>query len=555
MSGRVRVHRLNIEGDAQADLEGHGGEQRALMVYQVESYRYWEKVLERSDFIYGQFGENLTVEGLEDTQVCIGDRYRIGGAVFEVTQPRVTCYKLGLRMNEPRMAALVVAHRRPGFYFRVIEEGDIGAGDLIEKISAGPEQMSVAEVDALLYLSDHPLSALQRALKIPALSPGWRASMQSLLEAVDTGSSGGNAGLTSPAPVLSWPGFREIEVIAVHQESEDVRSFELAARDRVALPRALPGQHLVLRLNPTPGASITRIYSLCGALESPTYRIAVKKEAGVGSTFLHSHVNRGDRLNVSAPRGDFTLVESTRPAILLSAGIGVTPLLSMLHSMADSRSPFSSVLWWIHSARDAAHHSFAAEAHRLIEAVPHGHSCILYSHPQETDRIGADYDVRGRIDLALLTQLRVPRDADFYLCGPAGYLQDLRTLLGSWGVPASRVHYEVFGAFEQLTPGLVGTAAVPPHPPEGPQGTGPTVAFVRSGLTVKWNEKFKSLLELSEACAVPVRWSCRTGVCHTCESGMIDGRVQYDPQPLDAPASGRVLICCATPLAEVELDL
>src|SRR6201997_950602 len=150
VQGRVRVRRLNIDGDEQSDLKGHGGEQRAVFVYQIESYRYWEQELGRSDFVYGQFGENLTVEGLSDDEVCIGDRYQIGTALFEVTQPRVTCYRVGIRMNEPRMAALLTSSGRPGFYFRVLTEGDVGAGDDIVKVGEADERMTVAEINALL---------------------------------------------------------------------------------------------------------------------------------------------------------------------------------------------------------------------------------------------------------------------------------------------------------------------------------------------------------------------------------------------------------------------
>ncbi|HXW80120.1 MAG TPA: MOSC domain-containing protein, partial [Acidimicrobiales bacterium] len=120
VDGPVMARRLNLDGDGQGDLAGHGGEQRAVLVYQLSSYRYWQQQLGRDDFVYGQFGENLTVEGLDDDAVCIGDRYRVGDALFEVTQPRVTCYRVGLRMNEPRMAALMVSHHRPGFYMRVL---------------------------------------------------------------------------------------------------------------------------------------------------------------------------------------------------------------------------------------------------------------------------------------------------------------------------------------------------------------------------------------------------------------------------------------------------
>jgi MOSC domain-containing protein YiiM len=166
-------------------MNGHGGERRAVFVYQMDSYRYWQNQLGRNDFVYGQFGENFTVDGLPDAEVCIGDRYRIGSALFEVTQPRVTCYRLGIRLNEPEMAALVVKHGRPGFYFRVLEEGKVEAGDEITRVASGPEQMSVVEISALLYMPGHPRNQLERALRIPSLSTGWRKSVLVNVNAVD----------------------------------------------------------------------------------------------------------------------------------------------------------------------------------------------------------------------------------------------------------------------------------------------------------------------------------------------------------------------------------
>src|SRR5271157_2064855 len=180
VAGRRKGRKLDIEGDGQGDLAGHGGEQRAVFVYQMDSYHYWERFLGRNDFVFGQFGENFTVEGLLDNEVCIGDRYRIGGAIFEVSQPRVTCYRVGIRMNEPRMAALLVAHHRPGFYFRVLQEGEVGAGDDNVKITDGPERITVAEVGALLYLPGHSSEQLQRALRIPALSKGWQSEFKAM---------------------------------------------------------------------------------------------------------------------------------------------------------------------------------------------------------------------------------------------------------------------------------------------------------------------------------------------------------------------------------------
>ena len=212
VTGPRRVGKLNVDGDGQGDLAGHGGEQRAVFVYQIDSYRYWERELGRTDFVYGQFGENFTVDGLGDDEVCIGDRYQIGTAVFEVTQPRVTCYRVGIRMNDPRIPALLVSHRRPGFYFRVLEEGEVQAGDEILKLASGPERMTVAEVDGLLYLPGHPRQQLLRALRIPALSAGWQTSFRALLEG-EPGS--GNAGLTAASPPPAWPGFRRLTVTEI----------------------------------------------------------------------------------------------------------------------------------------------------------------------------------------------------------------------------------------------------------------------------------------------------------------------------------------------------
>ena len=262
VTGPRRVRKLNVDGDGQGDLAGHGGEQRAVFVYQIDSYRYWERELGRSDFVYGQFGENFTVEGLSDDEVCIGDRYRIGTAVFEVTQPRVTCYRVGIRMNDPRIPALLVSHRRPGFYFRVLEEGEVQAGDEIVKLASGPEQMTVAEADALLYLPGHPRQQLLRALRIPALSPGWQASFRALLDG-EPGS--GNAGLAVTSPPPAWPGFRRLTVAGIDRESDSVISIRLEDPDGAPLPPPRPGQYLTVRVQPDrEQRSLLRNYSLSG---------------------------------------------------------------------------------------------------------------------------------------------------------------------------------------------------------------------------------------------------------------------------------------------------
>ncbi len=456
VKGRVFARRLNLDGDGQGDLRGHGGEQRAIMVYQLDSYRYWANYLGRSDLVAGCFGENLTVEGLADNEVCIGDRFRIGGAVVEVSQPRDTCYRVGIRLNQPAIAALLVAHHRPGFYFRIIKEGEIGAGDRVEKLSDGPERMTVAEVDALLYSAEHPPEALRRAVRIPALSLDWQGSMQALLAAAEAGGTTGNAGLGLGASApLAWPGFRPVVVIASREESADVRSFKFAAEDGSPLPPALPGQYIMVRVKPgTDVPAVTRNYSLCGPPWARNYRIGVKNEFGLASGFLHQSVRAGSRLEISAPRGSFTLAMGATPVVLISAGVGVTPMLAMLHGAAAANGGASRPIWWLHSARDRAHHSFAREADDLLVSLRASGRCVTYSRPAPGDRLGQDFDRPGHLSFQLLHELGVPQGADFYLCGPPRFLDDFQKGLAAWGVPWPRVHVEMFGPAPTLTPGI-----------------------------------------------------------------------------------------------------
>jgi ferredoxin-NADP reductase/MOSC domain-containing protein YiiM len=557
VQGRHMARRLNIDGDGQGDLAGHGGEHRAVFVYQIDSYRYWQGRLGRSDFSYGQFGENFTVDGLSDEEVCIGDRYRIGGAVFEVTQPRVTCYRVGIRMDEPQMAALLVAHGRPGFYFRVLEEGEVGAGDEIVQVAAGPERMSVSEVNALLYLPGHPRSRLEQALRIPALSAGWRASFQALLDRTEaSGAATGNPGLApSAGPPPAWPGFRPLRVTRKDRESGSVTSLMLEPTDGHPLATALPGQFIVLRLTPAPTApALLRSYSLSGEPSEARYRVSVKREAhGAAGAYIETQVGVGDVLDVSAPRGSFTLSSGDGPVVLLSAGVGATPVLAMLHALAAAASPRE--VWWIYGARDGGEHPFAAETRTLLEALPRSRSHVRYSSPGPADRPAVDFDAPGRLNVRVLRELDVPRDADFYLCGPPAFMSEFTRDLGAWGVAVNRIHTEIFGSGPSKTPGVAAGPHRPPHLPDGPDGAGPLVSFARSNLSVRWSSAFHSLLDLAEACDVPVRWSCRTGVCHTCETGLIIGAVSYQPDPVEPPADGAVLICCSQPSGDVVMDL
>ena len=556
VEGPRMVRRLNIDGDGQGDLHGHGGERRAVFVYQIESYHYWQTFLGRNDFVHGQFGENFTVDGLADADVCIGDRYRIGSALFEVTQPRVTCYRLGIRMNEPEIAALIVKHGRPGFYFRVLEEGEVEAGVQITQVASGPERMSVSEIDALLYMPGHPRDRLERALRIPSLSFGWRKSFEALLaDEHKGGETAGNAGLGAASGMLpAWRGFRPFRIARKVRESDSVVSLSLAATDGQPIAAALPGQFLVLRLEPSSTAPLMRSYSLSGEPGASCYRVSIKQEAhGVASRYIHDKLGVGDTVDASASRGSFTLRPGNNPVVLLSAGIGVTPVLAMLHALAAEHS--AREVWWLYGARNGREHPFAEEVRGQLRALSHHHSHVSYSAPDLADRPGIDFDATGHLDMRAIQQCNLPLNGDFYICGPSPFMNNLTAGLAASGVAPDRIHTEMFGAGPSITPGIAASSHRPPHLPAGPQASGPLVSFARSGLNVHWGPSFQSLLELAEACDVPVRWACRTGVCHTCESGLVAGKISYRPDPVDLPADGIALICCSKPASDVVLDL
>ncbi|HEX3815544.1 MAG TPA: MOSC and FAD-binding oxidoreductase domain-containing protein [Mycobacteriales bacterium] len=548
VDGPRLVRRLNVDGDGQGDLNGHGGEQRAVLVYQLESYRHWEAHFGRTAFEHGQFGENFTVDGLSDDEVCIGDRYRIGGAEFEVTQPRVTCFRVGMRLGQPQLPALLVAHHRPGFYLRVITEGHVRAGDQIVRTRVGRHAVSVADIDALLYLPDRDIEQLRAAVDIPALSPGWRQSFDELLEAAHNGTQ------VAAPPVgvePGWPGFRRLRVADLVPEGSAVTSVYLTAETGGPLPRPKAGQYITLRAAGAGDPAPVRSYSLSSGPGAEIYRISVKHEShGIVSGYLHSRLRPGAILDVAAPRGDFVLTDDSNPVLLISAGIGVTPVLAMLHQLAAARS--TRDVWWIHTARNADQHAFAAEAHGLLQALPNGHECIFYT---AADAATGGPIISGRPTRAGLAGLGLPTDATAYICGPAAFMADLQDALPAVGLAPDRIHTELFAARSAINPGRVDVHDVTPHQPPGPPGTGPQITFARSGLTVRWSQGHASLLELADACDIPTRYSCRSGVCHTCITPVLAGDIAYAPDPLEMPGSDEALICCAHPDSDLVLDL
>jgi len=326
--------------------------------------------------------------------------------------------------------------------------------------------------------------------------------------------------------------------------------------DGQALRAGLPGQYIVLRLRPSPDAApLFRSYSLSGPPSQEHYRISVKIEPnGAAGTYLRDVVRVGDVLEASQPRGSFILQSGTCPVVLLSAGIGATPVLAMLYSLAGAHSP-RQVLW-LYGTKDREHHPFAAEVRQLMRSLPNSVSQICYSSPASGDRVPQDFDTSGHLSQSVFDKVGVPRDADVYLCGPVRFMADMKMALAKSGVAAERIHVELFNGSEPITPGVVDRARPAPHAPGHDAGTGTLVSFARSGVAAHWDASaYQSILELAEACDVPVRWSCRTGVCHTCESGLVSGTVVYGPEPLETPADGNLLVCCSQPVQDVVIDL
>lgn len=558
--GPRMVRRLNVDGDGQGDLNGHGGEQRAVLVYQLDSYRFWQDLFGRDDFEYGQFGENFTVDGLADNEVCVGDRYRIGEAEFEVTQPRVTCYRVGMRLGEPRLPALLVAHHRPGFYLRVLTEGEVQPGDTIERTQRGRHQLSVADVDALLYLPHRDVEQLRKATDLPALSPGWQQSFRELLEATDVpgpqteATSGGSpAGIAAVDSRPPWAAFRELTAERVVHETQSVASVYLAARAGEALPPFLAGQYLTIRAPQLDTPAPVRSYSISSSPSARTYRISVKREPdGLMSAFVHTGLKPGAAIEVASPRGLFVLDRADNPVLLVSAGIGVTPVLAMLHELVDGGS--TRDVWWIHTTRNLRQHAFAEEAHQLLQQLPRAHERIFYTssdtHPPANRPV-----ICGRPTLAALAGLSLPTSATVYLCGPAPFMAEMEGMLAGVGIGRDRIHTETFGGQGPMNPGVASSSPAAPHQPLLPAPSGPMVTFARSGLATRLGEGRQTLLELAEACDVPTRWSCRTGVCHTCAAPLVAGEVEYTTPPLEMPAETEVLLCCARARTDVVLDM
>lgn len=553
-AGRVMVGRLGLQGDGQADLTVHGGIDKAVYVYDLDSYHYWQRELGRDDLASGHFGENLTVSGMADDRVHIGDVFRVGEALLEVTQPRVPCYKLELKMEMPGFSRQFLASGRLGFYFRVLEEGTVGAGDLIERVKTDPEQVSVRQIARLLYFDYENFEEIRRVLRIPALAAGWRDAFEELLAK--------SQGAPNKARVAAraWQGFRTFNVDKKVQESQDITSFYIIPEDRVPLPVYLPGQFLTFKLNiPGRPRPVIRTYSLSdGPCHEGYYRVTIKREPPPqdssipsGSNYFHDQVEPGSLLSVAAPRGDFYLdPQQETPVVLVSGGVGLTPMISMLNAIVHvgKKRP----VWFIHGTRNGLHHAMCQHIRNLAAENEHVRVHIRYSQPRPEDVQGQDYDSVGHVNLELLKQLLPAKELDFYLCGPPPFMTSLFRELQAWGVPESRIRFELFGPASLLTEGT--RIPLRKHKPVAGGGDF-EVVFLKSGVTARWDPEYDNLLDFAEDQGIYPEFDCRSGICQTCMHELLEGEVDYTVEPLDPPYPGQVLLCCARPRSNLVVDV
>ena len=552
VAGRIMLRTLNLEGDGQADRWGHGGAFRAVYVYSFENYEYWADTLGRDDFTIGQFGENFSVEGMLDDEICIGDVFRIGDALVEVSQPRIPCYKLALKFGIEGFQNQFLKSGRVGFYLRVLEEGEVGAGDEIILVKREPQCMTVETVSKLLFFDQNNIKATEKALHIPALSHGWKGSFAERL-------------IKAGKVTETTPGFRTMIVDRKVPESRTITSFYLKPEDGDPVSDFLPGQFLSFELNiPDHDKPVLRTYTISDAPGLDYYRVSIKREppptehpevaAGLSSNYFHDQVEVGSRLRVGPPRGKFHLdLDCERSVVLLSSGVGLTPMISMMNAIVTAGSARS--VWFIHGARNGDEHAMGTYVRRIAEKRDNVNIHICYSQPNENDIEGVEFDSQGRVNIDLLKQLLPFDNFDFYLCGPAPFMRSLYCGLLSVGLSEERIHYEFFGPGTILHDDSSPAGQEVIQPAETEISGGLQVEFSRSGKTVTWDPGCETILELAEQHGLDPDYSCRSGICHTCKCAIFEGEIDYVEEPLNSPGKGYVLICSARPVTNLVIDI
>ncbi|TGV09770.1 2Fe-2S iron-sulfur cluster binding domain-containing protein [Alcaligenaceae bacterium 429] len=366
--------------------------------------------------------------------------------------------------------------------------------------------------------------------------------------------------------------FKRYKVVAKAAESACITSFVLEPEDGSALPVWQPGQYLIFKFD-LDGQSYLRHYSIAAAPgQSAGLRIAVKREsapegvdvpAGVISQHMHDAVHVGDTLVAAGPLGDFVLDQSSqRPVLLLSGGVGVTPVLAMLQQLvlcSDRRVDF------IHGCQDGDLHAFSDEVQALVAQRANVHSHLCYLNPTDADRQQGAFKVEGLLTREHLQSWLPLDDYECYVCGPTPFMQAVWQMLRSLGIAQDRIHYEFFGTATVLekepvsndvaAPKAADTAASIVPATEPVAATGETVEFVGKTAALAWDPAQASLLDFAEAQGLEPYFNCRSGLCNSCMCTLVSGEVDYVEEPLDMPPEGKVLLCCSKPRGAVVIEL
>ncbi|EDM67667.1 flavohemoprotein-like protein [Moritella sp. PE36] len=355
--------------------------------------------------------------------------------------------------------------------------------------------------------------------------------------------------------------FKSFTILKKHKESTLVTSFHLTPTDGSSLWDAEPGQYLTLRI-PTGTGFVLRSYSISGDVENlQSYRISVKRETanvdwegaldGIGSCWLHDLAKIGDEIDISAPRGQFVLDNnSVRPIVLLSAGVGLTPLVSMLHSLKKREND----VWFIHVCDNSDVHAFKSEVNNIaVESLGRIRTHLIYRHPTHQDEELGLFDSQDVIDRQLIQSLLPLDDYDLYLCGTESFMSAMFQLFRSIGLPTERIFYEFFGKAKTFK--TIASESKPDLPVLTNEQEGFEVVFANSGSNVRWVNDSNSLLDLAEQSGLTPEYSCRDGICGSCTCDLIEGFVEYNEEPLNPVPEGQILLCCSSPKSRVVLGI
>jgi MOSC domain-containing protein YiiM/ferredoxin-NADP reductase len=530
----LHLKRLNFTGDAQADLSAHGGIDKAVYCYPLEHYAFWRGEIGRAVLPMGQFGENVTTQGLLETELRIGDILRMGTAVLQVSEPRIPCYKLVMHMNAGSdFSVRFLAANRTGFYCRVIEEGDIAPSDAITLVSRDPSSPTVNEVVAATQFADREPARLRQVVRAKDISAKWRSRVRRMIDAE----------LRRRIEQASPPS-RTLVVEEIVPEARDVSSIWLRPRDGGPLPAGLPGQYLTL-VWPD---GLKRTYSLSAQDSGKRYRITVKLERDAQGSLGRASsrialLKAGDAIDAERPRGNFHPdVEADTPLVLAAAGIGVTPIMNMLDQVTRDgrRSVFAAF-----GMRHPEQHPLIGELKARVAERPNLHVRLAYSQYNGPEVSGLPAAKRGRLVAADLLPHAAAPLAEVFLCGPGDFIRQMHDGLAAAAVNPLCIRYEAFGP-STLVPVRGDTTADP--------AAKFNVAFTRSNMDAVWTPASGTLLNLAEAAGVSPTFGCRAGSCGLCRTRIAEGKVSY-VEPIDEPDAGYVYPCCAVPQTDCRLDM